>query len=77
MKFRLKQFIDNVGNDRVVDDKLKVSGGIVFLDLSIHFKYEQGNWWQLCDNTWVNLQGGVPDYSTETMLDELLFVEIF
>lgn len=72
-KFRLKQFIDNVGVDRVIDDRLKVAGGVVFLDLDIHFKYTQGNWWQLCDTVWVNLQGGVPEYDQETMIDELLF----
>lgn len=76
MKFRLKQFIETTGVDRVVSSELRVQAGIVYLDTGIHFKYMNGNWYQLCEGVWVNLQGGVPDYERDTMLDELLFYAV-
>lgn len=76
MKFRLKQFIENAGTDRIVSSELRVQAGIVYLDTDTHFKYAQGNWHQLCGDVWVNLQGGVPDYEQGTMLDELLFYAV-
>lgn len=72
--YKLKQVISNIGKDRKITDQLKVKNGIILLEsCGIKFKYEQGNWYQLCGDKWVNLQGGVPDYAViET--DEL---EIF
>lgn len=74
--YKIKQFIENVGYDRVVNSNLSVKNGIVFLmHKNISFKYEQGNWYQWT-NRWVNLQGGVPDYETEELLDGSLFEKV-
>jgi hypothetical protein len=72
--YRLKQIIENAGADRYINNDLSVTGGIVYLTVDgIKFKHESHNWHQLCGITWVNLQGGVPNYESETQLDELLF----
>lgn len=71
--YKLKQIIDNAGADRVINNDLSVSNGVVYLTIDgIKFKHENHNWYQLCGQKWVNLQGGVPDYETE-LEDNLLF----
>lgn len=73
--YRLKQIIENVGNDRT-DGDIKVAKGIVYITIDgIKYKHEHHNWYMLCGTNWVNLQGGVPDYETETLLDAYLFEE--
>lgn len=74
--YRIKCYIEEIGEDRKINNELRVEGGQIYLDINTHFKYKEGNWWQLCDNIWVNLQGGVPDYQQETNIDENLFEEI-
>lgn len=75
--YTLKQIIENAGPDRVIDSNLYVKNGIVYLTLdNIKFKHENHSWYQLCGEKWVNLQGGVPNYESETQLDELLFEEV-
>lgn len=62
----LKQIIENAGVDRVIDSNLYVKNGIVYLTLdNTQFKHENHNWYQLCGEKWVNLQGGVPSYESE------------
>lgn len=73
MSFKIKQFIETTGKDRIINNVLCVKSGVVYLDLDNHFKFEHGNWHQLCGKTWVNLQGGVPVYETNELLDEDLF----
>ena len=73
----LKQIIDNVGADRVINSDLSVTVGIVYLTVDgIQFKHQAHNWYQLCGTTWVNLQGGIPYYEIEEQVDELLFEEV-
>ena len=73
----LKQIIENAGADRYINNDLSVTNGIVYLTVNeIRFKHEAHNWYQLCGEKWVNLQGGVPNYETEEQLDELLFEEL-
>ena len=70
----LKQIIENAGADRAINNDLSVTGGIVYLTVDgIQFKHQAHNWYQLCGNTWVNLQGGVPSYESEELIDQLLF----
>lgn len=72
--YRLKQIIENAGADRVINNDLFVANGIVYLTIDrTRFKHEHHNWYQLCGETWVNLQGGVPDYESGIFLDDLLF----
>lgn len=75
--YRLKQIIENAGADRVINNDLSVANGIVYLTSDgIQFKHESHNWYQLCGEKWVNLQGGVPSYESENLLDELLQQEV-
>lgn len=69
---KLKQIIENVGQNRQITPELKVEDGKVYLETKEHkFKYEYGNWYIWCDTHWVNLQGGIPDYKTDVE-DEIL-----
>ena len=61
------------------------NANIVFLMLNaqdyltvdgIKFKHENHNWYQLCGEKLVNLQGGVPIYDSETCWDENIFEKI-
>ena len=73
----LKQIIENAGADRVINNDLSVADRIVYLTVDgIKFKHESHNWYQLCGETWVNLQGGVPDFTSEELLDYLLQQEV-
>ena len=75
--YKLKQIIENAGADRVINNDLSVTNEIVYLTIDgTKFKHESHNWYQLCGEKWVNLQGGVPDYETEEFLGELLFEQI-
>lgn len=72
--YDLKQSIERVGTDRVINKDIKVELGIVYVEADgIKFKYEQDNWHQFCETCWVNLQGGKPSYNADTCLDEILF----
>lgn len=73
--YRLKQIIENAGENRTVGD-VEVLNGVVFVDLNgIKFRHENHNWYQQCGEIWVNLQGGVPSYETE-IEDNLLFDKV-
>lgn len=75
--YRLKQIIENAGADRVINSDLSVTDGIVYLTVDgIRFKHENHNWYQLCGEKWIDLQGGVPSYESKEQLDELLFEEV-
>lgn len=74
--YKIKNYIESVGQDRVINSDIKVESGVVYLTIdNIQYKYEFGNWYQYT-NRWVNLQGGVPLYYSEENLDELLFEEV-
>lgn len=74
--YKIKNYIESVGQDRVINSNIKVESGIVYLTIdNIQYKYEFGNWYQYT-NRWVNLQGGVPNYIAEENLDDKLFEEI-
>lgn len=74
--FKIKNYIEQVGEDRKINDNLKVENNIIYLTLdNTQFKYERGNWHQYTTK-WVNLQGGVPYYTSEINLDNLLFDSI-
>lgn len=74
--YRLKNYIESVGQDRVINSDIKVESGVIYLAIdNIQYKYEFGNWYQYT-NRWVNLQGGVPNYIAEENLDDKLFEEI-
>lgn len=76
--YTLKQVIENAGADRVIDSNLYVNNGIVYLTLdNIKFKHENHNWYQLCGEKWVNLQGGVPAYESEVEEQNILENEQF
>ena len=63
--YRLKQIIDNAGTDRV-NGNIEVKNGIVYIEIdNIKYKHECHNWYMLCGEKWVNLQGGVPNYEVE------------
>ena len=63
---RLKQIIENVGQNRQITPELKVEDGKVYLETKDNkFKYEYGNWYIWCDIHWINLQGGIPVYESE------------
>ena len=75
--YRLKQIIENAGKDRYINSDLSVTSGIVYLTLDgIQFKHQAHNWYQLCGTTWVNLQGGVPSYESEELVDTLIQEEV-
>lgn len=75
--YRLKQIIENAGADRAINNDLSVANRVVYLTLNgIRFKHESHNWYQLCGTTWVNLQGGVPDYKSEELLDAIIQEEV-
>ena len=75
--YRLKQIIENAGADRVINNDLSITGGIIYLTVDgIQFKHQAHNWHQLCGEKWVNLQGGVPDYKSEELLDSLIQEEV-
>ena len=70
--YRLKQIIDNAGSNRKIG-AVEILDGVVFVHLDgVEYKHENHNWYQLCGEKWVNLQGGVPNYET-TNEDNLLF----
>lgn len=74
--YKIKNYIESVGQDRVINSDIKVENGVVYLTIdNIQYKYEFGNWYQYT-NRWVNLQGGVPLYYSKENLDELLFEEV-
>lgn len=74
--YKIKNYIESVGQDRVINSDIKVENGVVYLTTdAIQYKYEFDNWYQYT-NRWVNLQGGVPLYYSEENLDELLFEEV-
>lgn len=74
--YKIKNYIESVGQDRVINSDIKVESGVVYLTIdNIQYKYEFGNWYQYT-NRWVNLQGGVPLYYSKENLDELLFEEV-
>lgn len=74
--YKIKNYIESVGQDRIVNSDIKVENGVVYLTIdNIKYKYEFDNWYQYT-NRWVNLQGGVPLYYSEENLDELLFEEV-
>lgn len=74
--YKIKNYIESVGQDRVINSDIKVESGVVYLIIdNIQYKYEFGNWYQYT-NRWVNLQGGVPLYYSKENLDELLFEEV-
>ena len=71
--YKIKNYIESVGQDRVINSDIKVESGVVYLTIyNIQYKYEFGNWYQYTDR-WVNLQGGVPRYEVEENLDSRLF----
>ena len=73
--YRLKQIIDNAGSNRKIGI-VEVLDRVVFVHLDeVEYKHENHNWYQLCGEKWVNLQGGVPNYTAEQNLDNLLFEE--
>ena len=75
--YKLKQIIENAGADRVINNDLSVANGIVYLTVEgIKFKHENHNWYQLCGEKWVNLQGGVPNFESEELLDSLVQEEV-
>ena len=75
--YRLKQVIDNIGENRTINKDLYVKDNKVFLTTEeAEFKYEYGNWYQNCGGIWVNLQGGIPDYKLETNPDADVFEPI-
>ena len=74
--YKIKNYIESVGQDRVINSDIKIESGVVYLTIdNIQYKYEFGNWYQYT-NRWVNLQGGVPLYYSKENLDELLFEEV-
>ena len=74
--YRLKNYIENIGEDRIINDDIKVYNNSVYLDVAnIKYKYEFGNWYQYT-NRWVNLRGGVPNYIVDEDLDSELFEEV-
>lgn len=75
--YRLKQIIENAGADRYINNDLSVTNGVVYLTIDgIKFKHKNHNWYQLCGEKWVNLQGGVPNYESEKLLDSLIQEEV-
>ena len=74
--YKIKNYIESVGQNRVINSDIKVESGVIYLAIdNIQYKYEFGNWYQYT-NRWVNLQGGVPNYMAEENLDDKLFEEI-
>lgn len=74
--YKIKNYIESVGQNRVINSDIKVESGVIYLAIdNIQYKYEFGNWYQYT-NRWVNLQGGVPNYTVEENLDSLLFEEV-
>lgn len=74
--YKIKNYIESVGQNRVINSDIKVESGVIYLAIdNIQYKYEFGNWYQYT-NRWVNLQGGVPNYIAEENLDDKLFEEI-
>ena len=74
--YKIKNYIESVGQDRVINSDIKVESGVIYLTVdNIQYKYEFGNWYQYT-NRWVNLQGGVPMYITEENIDDKLFEKI-
>lgn len=74
--YKIKNYIESVGQNRVINSDIKVESGVIYLAIdNIQYKYEFGNWYQYT-NRWVNLQGGVPNYIAEENLDSLLFEEV-
>lgn len=72
--YDLKQTIERVGADRIVNKDIKVELGVVYVEADgTQFKYEQDNWHQFCEICWVNLKGGKPSYETDACLDDILF----
>ena len=75
--YRLKSFIENIGQDREITKELKVENGIVYLETDENkYKYEYGNWYIWCDIHWVNLQGGIPNYETKESSNSDFFEKI-
>ena len=52
--YDLKQTIERVGADRIVNKDIKVELGVVYVEANgTQFKYEQDNWHQFCEICWV------------------------
>lgn len=74
--YRLKQIIEEVGEDRKINNDLQVKDGKVYLTHNnIEYIYQDGNYYQKCDGFLVNLQGGVPDYECDEFDEKLFEVE--
>lgn len=73
--FKLKQYITLNNNiDKKINDDIFIKNGIVYIDNGEHkYKYEHDCYFVDADGKWVNLQGGVPVYETNELLDEDLF----
>lgn len=72
MLYRPRNFIGNL-EDRKINEKIYVKDRAIFLQTDgAKFKYEFGNWYIFTDR-WINLQGGVPDYTIDQPLDEGIF----
>lgn len=75
MKYIPREIVENL-EDRVINENIYVKDKTVYLNTEDNkYKFEN-NCWFIFTNTWVNLQGGIPNYSAEEELDKDIFIAI-
>lgn len=67
--YKLKQTPTNL-TDRHISNTIFVQGGIVYVE---NYMFKDGEWYIRAGNNYVNLQGGIPSFTTNDNIDAGLF----
>lgn len=74
--YKIKQYVINL-QDRKINENIFIENGILYLITQDNkYKYEHDSWYINIENQWINMQGGVPIYDSETCWDEDIFEKI-
>lgn len=74
--FILRSVINDL-SERLVNDEIYVKNRTVFVNTTTHnYKYSNGIWYIKVGDLWIDLQGGIPTYSTDINSDTSILMEV-
>ena len=71
--FTLKNHIEKL-EDKRINENIYIENGVVFVNNGEYeYKYQNECWYIKAGENWINMQGGIPNYSLEENIDERIF----
>lgn len=73
----LKQHIErsSLSTNKVINNNIYIENFTLYINNGeFRYKYENNCWYIKAGENWINMQGGIPNYSIEVNLDENLFM---